>query len=507
MTEPLAHEHDGSGLRRYLGVIRRRGGIVLIVLASAVGAAVLFSSLQKSVYRAETTIVIGQGNSLFQPTFANAVQPFTATMGDLVKTNIVATRVIQRLGLRRSPEKLLSKVHVSTNPQTANLKISVDDHDPGLARRIAQALGNVFHDLVAKRFGKPQVTTPAGQVVSGPLTATVWGAAHIDKGKVAPRPVRNVAIAAALGLVLALLAAFLREHFDRRLRTRESVEEHFGVPVIGQIPVDSGRRKDKGTRILATGAAAEAFRSLRVNLEYLGVGRPLGALLITSASPQQGKTTVTANLAAMIARSGATTIAVEGDLRRPRLHEVFGFGHRSLGLTDVLVGTARLEDVVVEVPFAVGDGRESAGKVVFLPSGPLPPNPAELLSSPQMKDLLDQLARQYDYVLIDSSPLLAVADALGLARAVDGVVLVARSNSTNSDEAREVRALVDHLDLHFLGLVLTGVRPVAAYGYGYDTYVEPATPDRPVTTAVPTIDGGKVAATSRRRSRSRGTPR
>jgi receptor protein-tyrosine kinase len=507
MTEPVELERGTSGLRRYVGVVRRRKWIVLVVLAAAIGAAALFSALQKPVYRAETKIVVGQGNSLFQPTVANAVQPFTATMSDLVKSNIVATRVIARLGLHRSAEKLLSKVHVSTNPQTAVLKVSVDDSSRGRARHIAEAIGTVFSRLVHERFGNRQVTTTTGQVVEAPLTATVWDPAHIDQQKVAPKPVRNVAIAAALGLVLALLSAFLREHFDRRLRSREAVEEHFGVPVIGQIPFDPGNKRDRGSRILATGAAAEAFRSLRVNLEYLGVQRPLGTILVTSASPQQGKTTVTANLAAMIARSGATTIAVEGDLRRPRLHELFGVGVRPVGLTEVLVGAAPLEEAVVEVPFAVGDGREGSGRVVLLPSGQLPPNPAELLSSNQMKELLEQLATQYDYVLVDSSPVLAVADALGLARAVDGVVLVARSNRTNADEASEVRALVDHLGLHFVGLVLTGVRPAAAYGYGYDAYVQPSVPERGVATALPESDGAKVVSTSRRRSRLRGTPR
>ena len=506
MTEPVELEHGSSGLRRYVGVVRRRKWIVLAVLAAAIGAAALFSELQKPVYRAETKIVVGQGNSLFQPTVANAVQPFTATMSDLVESNVVATRVIARLGLHRSPEKLLSKVHVSTNPLTAVLKVSVDDSSRARAQHIARALGNVFSRLVHERFGHRQVTTTTGQVVEAPLTATVWDSAHVDRQKVAPKPVRNVAIAAALGLVLALLSAFLREHFDRRLRSREAVEEHFGVPVIGQIPFDPASKRNKGARILATGAGAEAFRSLRVNLEYLGVRRPLGTILVTSASPQQGKTTVTANLAAMIARSGATTIAVEGDLRRPRLHELFGVGVRPVGLTDVLVGSAALKDAIVEVPFA-GDGREGFGKVVLLPSGQLPPNPAELLSSNQMKDLLEKLAAQYNYVLVDSSPVLAVADALGLARTVDGVILVARSNRTNADEANEVRALVDHLDLHFLGLVLTGVRPAAAYGYGYDAYVQPPASERGVAAAVPAIDGGKVAATSRRRPRLRGTPR
>src|SRR5205823_780504 len=186
MTEPVELEQGSSGLRRYVGVVRRRKWIVL-------------AELQKPVYRAETKIVVGQGNSLFQPTVANAVQPFTATMSDLVESNVVATRVIARLGLHRSPEKLLSKVHVSTNPLTAVLKVSVDDSSRARAQHIARAVGNVFSRLVHERFGHRQVTTTTGQVVEAPLTATVWDSAHVDRQKVAPKPVRNVAIAAALG--------------------------------------------------------------------------------------------------------------------------------------------------------------------------------------------------------------------------------------------------------------------------------------------------------------------
>jgi non-specific protein-tyrosine kinase len=313
---------------------------------------------------------------------------------------------------------------------------------------------------------------------------------------VAPRPKQDIAIATALGVVLALLAGFLVEHFDRRLRNRESVEQHFGIPVIGQIPFErEGRDKRRSTVSREFGAGAEAFRAVRANLQYLGVQRTLRTVLVTSAAPQQGKTTVTAGLATAIARSGATTIAVEGDLRQPRLHEPFGLPRSTLGLTSVLVGAAALEDVVVNVPLPTTrqDGRRQAATatVALLPSGPLPPNPSELLSSGQMRDVLELLGSSYDYVLIDSPPLLAVADALELARAVDGVVLTARRNRSTTDEAREVRALVERLSIHLVGVVFTDIKSPAGYGYGYG-----GGPDR---SAEPPVEQAVSRSTSKRR--------
>jgi capsular exopolysaccharide synthesis family protein len=288
--------------------------------------------------------------------------------------------------------------------------------------------------------------------------------------------VRNVAIAAVLGLILGLLAAFLREYFDRGLRSREKVEQAFGLPVIGQVPFEQRRRKRNQRAVVwdGFGEIAESYRALRANLQYLAVKRPLRTILVTSASPAQGKTTVTANLALAIARSGASTIALEGDLRRPRLDEAFGVPNDGPGLTSVLVGSAEFDMAVQEVPLPVGrDGSSrEVGRLSLLPSGPLPPNPSELLSSMQMRKLLDRLGVSYDYVLIDSPPLLLVADALELARMVDGVVLVVRNNHATTDEARELRALVERLDIHLVGAVFSDIAPLGSYGtygvYGED---------------------------------------
>jgi capsular exopolysaccharide synthesis family protein len=201
-------------------------------------------------------------------------------------------------------------------------------------------------------------------------------------------------------------------------------------------------------------------------LQYLSIRRPLRTILITSASPEQGKTTVTANLAVAIAQSGASTIAVEGDLRRPRLDNAFSVSQSGVGLTSVLVGAAELDDATMEIPLAGGGGPSGRGAIAFLPSGPQPPNPSELLSSAQMTSLLDRLSVTYDFVLIDSPPVLLVADALELARIVDGVVLVVRANHSTTDEARELRAVVERLGIHLLGVVMTDVPSLGSYAYG-----------------------------------------
>jgi capsular exopolysaccharide synthesis family protein len=462
MIDPQT-ETQGPGLRHYLEVLRRRKWLVLAILAISLGAAAAVSTAQKPVYRANATIVIGQGNGLFAPNLSSAIQPFAATMSDLLKSNAVARRVIADLGLHESPEQLLSKISVSIKPESSAIRVSATDRDPRQARRVTQAVAGVFSSLVKRRFGKATPVGP-GQAPLPPLTANVWDRAHVEPGKVSPRPVRNLVIAGVVGLALGLLAGFLRDHFDRALRTREAVEAAFGVPVIGQIPSPHRRGKALGNLL---GESAEAYRALRANLQYLGLQRPLRTILLTSAAPEQGKTTVTANLALAIGRSGASTIAIEADLRRPRLAEAFGVEPSGPGLTSVLVGAASLEEAVRTLQVnADGDGTGARGEqLALLSSGPLPPNPSELLSSAQMRNLLTHLTALYDYILIDSPPVLAVADALELARTVDGAVMVARSNRATTDEAREVRALVERLDMHLLGTVITGGAPIAAY-YG-----------------------------------------
>lgn len=460
--EPQGFDHSTLGPRHYIEVIRRRKWLILGIMGATMAAAALVSVSQTPTYRATTKIVVGQGGTLFAPEQANAIQPFSATMKDLLKSNSVASEVIRNLSLSETEESLLAKVNVTTKPESSALQLAVTDHDRQRAQRIADEFGQVFSNLVRDRFGRTDQPTTPGQPQTPSLTATVWDPAHIDPGRVSPKTRRNIAIAAVLGLIFGLLAGFLREYFDRGLRTREAVEEAFGLPVIGQIP--GHRRGRKRARLSSPFAeSAEAYRALRANLQYLAVQRPLQTILLTSAAPGQGKTTVTANLAAAIARSGASTVAVEGDLRRPQLAEALSVEPQGPGLTGVLVGNADIERAVVPLAMSgVGSG-DDLTNLAFLPSGYLPPNPSELLSSAAMVSVLNDLRVLYDYVLIDSPPLLLVADALELARTVDGTILVARRNQATRDDAAELRALIERLDIHLVGTVFTGVASRSSY--------------------------------------------
>ena len=230
MSDARQPEEAGIGLRQYLDVLRRRKWTVLVILALAVGASSLLTLSEQSVYRAEATIAVGQGRGLFNPQNGNSIQPFSQTMKELLESTVVARTVIHDLRLPLTPQQLLNKVSVSFNPDSAALDVSVLDHQPAKARAIAASMSSQFTRLVAERFG----TT--GSAGSPPVRAFVWDPAHVVPGRVSPTPTRNLIIAAALGLVLGLLAAFLRDHFDRSLRTTDEIEKAFGVPVIAQIP-------------------------------------------------------------------------------------------------------------------------------------------------------------------------------------------------------------------------------------------------------------------------------
>lgn len=459
----------GTGLRQYLEVLRRRKWLVAGVMTAAVATAAVVSAVQPKVYQATAKIVIGQGNGLLQPQFGNAFQPFTATAKNLIESKIVAAQVIENMRLEdTTPEDLLDDISVSINPETAVLELRVEDTERDRARRIAQELSESFSTLFNLQFGA--ASAEPGDAASERLTSTIWDPARVEPEPVSPRPVRNVAVAAVLGLLLGLVAAYLREHFDRGLRTREEVETAYGLPVIGQIPTAKGERDRRPVAWSGRGELAESFRALRANLQYVAVKRPLRSILVTSAAPEQGKTTVAANLALAIARSGASTILLEGDLRRPRLEEALGARTGSPGLTSALVGAVSTDDAIIRVPLQdEPGGPATTGRIDLIPSGPVPPNPTELLSSMQMTTLLDRVSVSYDYVLIDSPPILLVADALELARSVDGVVLVVRRGHASTDEAREVRAIVERLGIHLVGVVFTDVPSVGTYGtYGED---------------------------------------
>lgn len=210
---------------------------------------------------------------------------------------------------------------------------------------------------------------------------------------------------------------------------------------------------------------AEAYRALRTNLQFLAADRPLGAIVVTSAGPEEGKTTVTANLAAAMARAGDQVIIVGADMRKPTVHEVFGCS-RDVGLTSVLTGHMDWQDAIQDTAV---DG------VRLLASGPIPPNPAELLGSERMHQLLIELREEADMVLIDAPPVLNVADAAVLARWVDGYLYVVSIGLTPREAVKEGKRRLDQVGARLLGTIVNRIDdrsasyPYYQYSYREDT--------------------------------------
>lgn len=208
--------------------------------------------------------------------------------------------------------------------------------------------------------------------------------------------------------------------------------------------------------------AAEAYRALRVNIQFASPDKPLRTILATSTSPEDGKSTTLANLAIALAEAGAATLLVDCDLRRPSLHTLFGVANEQ-GLTSlILAGAAGVAPTLAALPIVP----TAVENLHLLPSGPIPPNPAEVLASRRMSDLLVLLAERATYVLIDSPPVIAVADAAVLAPRVDGVLLVVRAGKTRRDLAVKARKMLEQVQARLLGVVLTDATlDSAAYDY------------------------------------------
>lgn len=295
----------------------------------------------------------------------------------------------------------------------------------------------------------------------------------------------KLAMALVVGLLLGSAGAFLREHTNSTLYSKDEVEQVFHAPVLATIPQFevggagkrrrlwgrkrrgraegpvTGSRSELVTALAPSSSGAEAYRVLRTNLIFSQAVRTLKTVVVTSCTPGEGKTTTAANVAITFAQQGLQVLLVDCDLRRARLHKLFD-ARRDPGLTHLVLGHNTLQEVVQP------SGVEGLS---LLPSGALPPNPQELLGGARMQRTLDELASRFDMVVLDTPPLLATADAAVLAARVDGVVMVVRAGVTERDAAREVVGQLRGLDVHLLGTVLNDADDrLPAYGGYYGTY-------------------------------------
>lgn len=291
--------------------------------------------------------------------------------------------------------------------------------------------------------------------------------AETPRGPVSPNRVRNYQVALILGLLVGVGLALGFEHLDNTFKSPEDVKEHLQVPFLGMVPdveaktASGAARGPNASQVLRSpnSAVADAYRVLRTNLIFSSAEATGRVLVVSSASPGEGKTTTLANLAAALAQNGAKVLAVDGDLRRPTLNQHFGL-QKTPGLSDLIVGKAAASQAIQSTRI---DGLQ------LIPCGYLPPNPAELLGSPMMKQVMEALRAHYDWVLVDAPPLLAMADAAVLASLAEGVVMVIAAEQATKPAVVRAIEQVRSVGGKITGVVLNRVN-LERNSYYYSQY-------------------------------------
>ncbi|MGW5341642.1 polysaccharide biosynthesis tyrosine autokinase [Streptomyces sp. HUAS TT3] len=453
-------------LHGFLKALARRWPTVVVCLVLAIGAALAATSLSTPVYEARTqlfvatrtgddTAQLNQGQSFTQA----RVQSYAA----IVTTRQVTRPVVEELRLRTTPEELASRITAVAPLNTVLIDITVRDTEPKRAARIANAVAQRF-SAVVERLEAPKYapgsersrSSRTGDAAS-PVSLGVTQEAVAPVGPVSPRPLLNLAAGVLGGLLLGAGLVALRENLDTTLKTSEALGEFTVLPGLGTIPYD--RNVPKQPLVSADGHSprAEAIRKLRTNLQFSQVDDPPRIIVVTSSVPGEGKTNTAVNLALSLAEAGVSTCLVDGDLRRPCVASTFGLV-QDAGLTTVLIGQACIEDVMQQV----------GGGLSVLASGALPPNPTELLASARMEEVLRDLADTYEVVIVDTAPLLPVADTVGLASLAQGALLVVRAAKTSREQVRTAAESLDRVGVRVLGTVFN-MAPVPR-GDRYGTY-------------------------------------
>ncbi|GAA4753307.1 polysaccharide biosynthesis tyrosine autokinase [Amnibacterium soli] len=442
-------------LHEFLRTVRRSWAVIVSVLALFIIVGAAYTIVQKPSYSASSTAYVSVAtnssvNDLSQG--ADFVQQAVKSYAGVATSAYVLDRVADRLNVQGGVGALKQQVSASAPVDTTLLEVTATASSPSEAAEIANAVTAELSDAVDR-------LTPEARSSSSAVALTRIDPATAPSGPSSPNVPLNLGIAAILGLVVGLGIAVLRERLDTRIRDRDEAGALVGAPVLGEI-LDDPRAASRP--IIAVGGddsrGAEAYRTLRTNLEFLDFDDSPRSIVVTSSVPQEGKTLSVVNLAAVTAETGRSVVVVDADLRRPQVGRYFGLEDR-VGLTDVLLGTVRLDDALQRWGGPQGP--------IVLPAGRIPPNPSELLQSEAMRDLIEQLERRFDMVLIDTPPLIPVSDAAILTRRTGGALLLAASRRTRKAELRRAAANLQQVDGHVLGLVLTMVagRDSSAYSY------------------------------------------
>jgi capsular exopolysaccharide synthesis family protein len=476
-------------IRSYIRTIWRWKLLVLVLVVGAPVVAYFVEHRKPSTYSATATVAFTQDTSSTSSSVSIPTGGSIYTTGNiqaiarLITTPSVAQVAGQLLTPKVSGSSILGGVSASADVSTNFITISVSSGSPVRAADVANAFGkalNVSEDSDTKASLDSAIKSYQSELKSLPRSnsnyATIEQELLADKTAVktppngftlvdpatpnytptGPHPRRAAELGLVVGILLAFGAIMMLDSLDRHVRTPDDLEQFTKLPILGAI-APSAFRGDMET----TPVDDEAFQTLRTSLTYFTVDEKINSVLITSPGEQEGKSTIAARLAGACAHAGLDVVLVDADLRRAGATSKLGI-KTDIGLGLVLAEQRPVETALHEWPVAA----ESTGRLRVLPAGPPPPNPAALISSQSMRELIRVLEHQSDLVIIDSPAALAVSDAVPLMQTVSGVVLVARMHRSKRDTLRRLRKIIDSAHGRLLGAVATGVTS----GPGYEKY-------------------------------------
>lgn len=436
---------------QYLEALRKRWLVIVAFTLLGLVGGFAFASAQPVLYRATSSVYLASSGGdtaqaqLQGSTYAeNVVQSYVELATEPVVLDPVATT------LRLDPAQLSKSVTADLKPNTVVISVTATDRSPAMAAKIANGVTQSLATAATKLSsagGKPTI------VLHRVATATV------PTGPFSPKWAFILLSGAAIGLLLGLVYAFARQLLDTRIGSDEDLRAAAGdaAPYLG--PLGHRRGRNRSATVMLTephGVAAEEYRRVVTNLEFAGVDRRIRSATVTSALSGDGKSTTAVNLAVAAAERAQRVLLVDADLRRPSVAEYLGI-EGGVGLTNVLLGSATPAEAIQRV-----------GELDVLPSGILPPNVTQLVTSDAMARLFGELLMRYDFIVVDAPPLLPVVDALTFAKLTDGALLVARERVTRRKQLRLALESLQHVGATVLGVVLNDVnRSSGAYGYGY----------------------------------------
>jgi polysaccharide biosynthesis transport protein len=514
MTTDASYAAPTNDLRGYLNIVRRRWWSIALIALLAMGGAYFASLRQTPIYRSTAKVqltpfdpgqVLGGNSFAFLQGMPNEV-----VLASAPQVSVIASELVKAQGGEGTQTGRLS---VDNPTNTTILDFTYADPSPRAAQIWAQAYAQAY---IQERGGRAEAAYKAStavlqnrvtklqqalaskqqELLSAPISDQQSIQNQIDnlqnqlagiEARIAsvpvpysgatqllvpaplptspssPKPVLDGSLGLMLGLALGLGLAFVRERLDDRTAGKDDLEGEIGAPVIAVVPRVEDWRRKKTARLVARDApmsiAAESYRTARTNLQFLAATRGIKVIVVTSANLGEGKSATTANLAVTLAQTGKRVVVISCDLRKPRLHEFFGLEEEP-GLVDLLQGRASLGTVA---------RRTEPGSMAVFASGTIPPNPAELLGSDEMAELLHGLREVADYIVIDTPPVLAVSDALILARLADGVIVVADAASTTRSALAQTREQLEQVGSRIIGGIYNNFDPSKSrtYSSGY----------------------------------------